>query len=131
MPNNDHVAQLVGILLILIDQGFFMGTFFLIAGHFTPASYDRKGAGGLLRDRVVRLLIPLFAFDLVLGPLVTIPILVADHAPVSLSLGTYLSIARPGPLWFVEVGMQSGLPACVKLNGARRGQGCGVSFGLQ
>lgn len=91
MPNNDHVAQLVGILLILIDQGFFMGTFFLIAGHFTPASYDRKGAGGLLRDRVVRLLIPLFAFDLVLGPLVTIPILVADHAPVGPSLGTYLS----------------------------------------
>jgi glucans biosynthesis protein C len=103
IPNNEPVAQLVGLLLILCNQGFFMGTFFLIAGHFTPASYDRKGPGGFLRDRAVRLLIPLFAFDLVLGPLVTIPTLVANAVPIRPTLDFYLSIAMPGPLWFVEV----------------------------
>jgi fucose 4-O-acetylase-like acetyltransferase len=102
IPNaSDKAAQLVGLLLILFNQGFFMGTFFLIAGHFTPASYDRKGAGGFLRDRVVRLLIPLFAFVLLLGPIATIPELIAFH--VRPSLDVYLAIARPGPLWFVEV----------------------------
>ena len=36
-----------------------MGFFFLLAGYFTPASYERKGAGAFLTDRFVRLGIPL------------------------------------------------------------------------
>jgi hypothetical protein len=95
-------ANVVGLLIILIDQAFFMGAFFLIAGYFTPSSYDRKGTGGFLRDRLIRLVIPLIAFDLVLGPVTEIPALVYTHGHLSPYL--YLTnMIGPGPLWFVEV----------------------------
>jgi glucan biosynthesis protein C len=35
----------------------------LIAGYFTPGSHNRKGAGPFLRDRLVRLGIPLLIYD--------------------------------------------------------------------
>lgn len=95
------VANAVGLFILLIDQAFFMGAFFLIAGYFTPTSYDRKGAGGFLRDRLIRLIIPLFAFDLVLGPIAEIPARV--QAGAHLSWGLYLDMTNWGPLWFVEV----------------------------
>jgi glucan biosynthesis protein C len=47
-----------------------MGVFFLIAGYFTPGSYDRKGAGPFLRDRLVRLGIPLLIYDSLIQPFV-------------------------------------------------------------
>jgi hypothetical protein len=31
-------------VFVTLNQAFFMGFFFLIAGYFTPASFDRKGA---------------------------------------------------------------------------------------
>lgn len=99
----DAVANGVGLLVVLFDQAWFMGAFFLIAGHFTPSSYDRRrDAGGFLRDRVIRLIIPLAAFDLVIGPATIIPAGLRAHA--HLSLETYLTrMVGPGPLWFVEV----------------------------
>lgn len=99
--NSDPASAVVGLLLILINQSFFMGAFFLIAGYFTPASYDRKGAGGFLRDRAIRLIIPLLAFDLLLGPLTLIPEFVRIGR--TLSFRTYLDMIGPGPLWFAEV----------------------------
>jgi fucose 4-O-acetylase-like acetyltransferase len=97
----DTLANLVGLFVILFDQAFFMGAFFLIAGYFTPDSYDRKGAAGFLRDRLVRLLIPLAAFLLVLGPVAEIP--AALQANARLSWSQYVGMINPGPLWFVEV----------------------------
>lgn len=53
-----------------VNAAFFMGLFFLISGYFLPRAYDRKGAGALLRDRFVRLGVPLLFFSLaVFGPL--------------------------------------------------------------
>ncbi|WP_181923822.1 hypothetical protein [Streptomyces inhibens] len=45
-----------------------MGFFFMIAGYFTPASYDRKGARPFLRDCLKRLGVPLLAFLLLYVP---------------------------------------------------------------
>src|SRR5438874_6121092 len=42
-----------------VNAAFFMGLFFLISAYFLPASFDRKGASAFLRDRFVRLGIPL------------------------------------------------------------------------
>jgi fucose 4-O-acetylase-like acetyltransferase len=97
--NKDPVAQTAGLFLILFNQAFFMGAFFLIAGYFTPFSYDRKGARGFLRDRVLRLLVPIVAFDLVIGPLALIP---ATHGNLSIAFLVEI-VAGPGPLWFAEV----------------------------
>ena len=100
-PTTSTVANVAGLFILLIDQAFFMGAFFLIAGYFTPSSYDRKGAGGFLRDRLIRLIVPLFAFDLVLGPLAEIPSRIEAHGHPS--WGLYLKMTNQGPLWFAEV----------------------------
>jgi surface polysaccharide O-acyltransferase-like enzyme len=42
-----------------VNAAFFMGLFFLISGYFVPGSFDRKGAGIFIKDRLRRLGIPL------------------------------------------------------------------------
>jgi len=106
-PPGDAVTPLVLLLFVLLNQAFFMGSFFLIAGYFTPGSYDRKGAGAFLRDRLVRLGIPLLVFTLVINPLVGF--LGYNYLPEQIRPGPspsfwefYLLAFGPGPLWFVE-----------------------------
>ena len=103
VPNNNRVAEVFGLLLLLIDQSFFMGAFFLIAGYFTPFSYDRKGAGAFVRDRVIRLIIPMAFFWLVLNSVTEALGALGSHQPLSFGWGAYLGSIGPGPLWFVEV----------------------------
>jgi glucan biosynthesis protein C len=53
-----------------VNAAFFMGFFFLIAGYFTGSSFDRRGGAAFVRDRLVRLGIPLvFVTFFVFGPL--------------------------------------------------------------
>jgi acyltransferase-like protein len=97
---------LTGILLTIpngIGMATGMGFFFLISAYFTPGSYDRKGAASFLRDRLVRLGIPLLLYDLLLHPLV---VYIAGGLQGSYwsFYGTYLihagTIAN-GPVWFI------------------------------
>ncbi len=82
-----------------------MGFFFLLAGYFTPRSYDRKGGTSFLRDRIIRLGLPWLVYSLLLEPLV---VYIAKGLPGSFwsFYPTYLhwvdSIAD-GPIWFVEL----------------------------
>jgi glucan biosynthesis protein C len=104
----DPSATLLDILLVL-DQSFFMGAFFLIAGLFVPGSYERKGGGRFLRDRVVRLGVPLLLFAVVLRPLVSFGIYplwrdeVVRQGVEPSYWRFYLETWDPGPMWFVEV----------------------------
>src|ERR1019366_3667481 len=50
-----------------LNQSYFMGFFFLLAGYYTPASYDRKGAWSFLADRLRRLGLPLLGYFFVLS----------------------------------------------------------------
>jgi peptidoglycan/LPS O-acetylase OafA/YrhL len=54
-------------LLTAVNQAFFMGMFFLLAGYFTPASLAKKGAARYLGDRLIRLGVPLVIFGFVLA----------------------------------------------------------------
>jgi peptidoglycan/LPS O-acetylase OafA/YrhL len=89
-------------ILVVFDQAFFMGFFFLISGFFTPGSYDRKGRQKFLRDRLIRLGIPLLAFLLLLRPLVTIGSYRSDYASMPY-WQFYIGSWDPGPMWFAEV----------------------------
>jgi hypothetical protein len=95
--------------LLLADQAFFMGFFFLIAGYFVPGSYDRKGGRAFMRDRLIRLGIPLLAFLILLRPILTAGIypkfrdIVAEQGHDLPYWLFYLITWDPGPLWFVEV----------------------------
>jgi hypothetical protein len=87
-----------------IDQAFFMGFFFLLAGYFTPGSFARKGPRRFLVDRFVRLGIPLVVYVLLISPLT---IAIATVASPRDLLATTIALRRqgvvePGPLWFVE-----------------------------
>ena len=46
-------------IFIDINQAYFMGLLFLISGYFSPQSLDRKGPARFVRDRLIRLGIPL------------------------------------------------------------------------
>jgi fucose 4-O-acetylase-like acetyltransferase len=107
-PPTDSSATLLDVL-VLLNQAFFMGTFFLISALFVPGSYDRKGARRFLAERLLRLGVPLVLWLLVLGPLVT----VSDYAEARDTAAQhgaelpywqyYVLSFSPGPMWFVEV----------------------------
>src|ERR1051326_7808109 len=69
-PAKDTLTSVLLTILTATNQAFFMGLFFLISAYFTPGSYDRKGAGPFLRDRLVRLGIPLLIYDSIINPFV-------------------------------------------------------------
>jgi glucan biosynthesis protein C len=82
------------------DQSFFMGLFFLISGFFTPGAVDRKGPGRFVRDRLLRLGVPLLVFALLLRPLLTLP---GYFGSGQSFWSHYLATWDPGPAWFLEV----------------------------
>jgi glucan biosynthesis protein C len=105
--NNDLLAFLVLLVFILINQSWFMGAFFLISGYSTPKSFDHKGTGFFLKDRLLRLGIPLVIFFFVLNPIASIGIY---QMPASLTGITspltwekYPKLIGIGPLWFVAM----------------------------
>ncbi len=56
-------------LFCSVNQAFFMGLFFLLAGYFTPPALAAKGWRRFVVDRLLRLGVPLLVFGFVLGPL--------------------------------------------------------------
>lgn len=107
-PARDRSGVVLDVLVVLA-QTFFMGFFFLIAGFFVPTSYDRKGGRRFLRDRLVRLGVPLAVFLVVLRPIVSVgfyPRMRAAAAARGVDLPYwkfYLATWSPGPMWFVAV----------------------------
>lgn len=87
-------------LFAAVNQAFFMGFFFLIAGYLTPSSFDRKGWAAYSRDRLLRLGLPTLFFGFILGPL-TIAIAQDgwDFAGLWLALMSQLRFSI-GPMWF-------------------------------
>jgi glucan biosynthesis protein C len=95
-------------LFVVTNQAFFMGMFFMIGGFFTPSSYDRKGAFRFLKDRFLRLGIPIIFYMLFIHPLT----LLLLHVSVWNTSGNSIDLVRQylqgckefhvGPLWFTE-----------------------------
>jgi surface polysaccharide O-acyltransferase-like enzyme len=95
-------TSLVLTVFCAVNQSFFMGMFFLLAGYFTPSALARKGVRRFLQERLVRLGIPLLLFGFVLGPLTVAIASSVEGSSVGaswlgiLSEGTFVI----GPLWF-------------------------------
>lgn len=88
----------------ITNQAFFMGMFFFISAYFTAASLSRKSTGTFLKDRLVRLGIPLLVFYFILNPLSNfIHYYFIRHEDVSFT--DFLTNPQAwgfGPMWFVE-----------------------------
>lgn len=95
------VAQAAGGLFTMLDQAFFMGLFFLLAAYFLPPALDRKGTRNFLRDRFVRLFIPLAVYYAVISQVNAIDAYVLDGTPFTWQ--SYLAHARADHLWFVQL----------------------------
>src|SRR5512135_1384592 len=59
---SEMISSVLLTLFTALNQGYFMGLFYFAAGYFVPISLDRKGTWGFLRDRLIRLGIPLLFF---------------------------------------------------------------------
>lgn len=103
----DPLAYLALLVFSLLNQAWFMGAFFLLAGYFTPRSYDRKGPGAFLKDKLVRLGIPLVVFWLVLNPISWFGLWLMPASLTGITTPptwqTYLRFIGLGPLWFVAM----------------------------
>jgi fucose 4-O-acetylase-like acetyltransferase len=100
-------GSLSSILLVLfctVNQAYFMGLFFLLAGYFTPAAIRGKKPWLYLRDRMLRLGIPLLLFGWIFGPVTIALAGTSEGRPFTdrlLSLWRK-GVFEPGPLWFAE-----------------------------
>jgi glucan biosynthesis protein C len=105
-PTTEPAGILLSFLTTL-DHFYFMGLFFLIAGYFVPGALDRKGPMQFLKDRLVRLGIPLVAYNLLISPFV-LYVKGTQEGWFAGSLGQFVIMYwrelwfSPGPLWFVE-----------------------------
>ena len=86
------------------NQAFTLGMFFFISAFFTAASIKRKTTGKFLKDRLVRLVIPLVVFYFLLNP---VSIYIRNHFIRGDEVTLVQLITNPrvwgfGPMWFVE-----------------------------
>lgn len=97
-------ASLLLVFFCTINQAWFMGLFFLLAGRFTPAALQRKGAGPFVRDRLLRLGLPWLVFGYALGPVTLALARTArgdDFSAGLLRLWGSASFVN-GPTWFAS-----------------------------
>lgn len=105
----DFITGALGAWFLTVNQAYFMGLFLLISAYFVPGSYDRKGAGRFLKDRLIRLGIPVALYSWIIRPLLAY--LDPVRFPVSrppfwdFLTGKYFqdeAVFGAGPLWFIE-----------------------------
>jgi glucan biosynthesis protein C len=104
----DSITSVVGAWFVAVNQAYFMGLFLLVSAYFVPGSYDRKGAGRFLKDRLIRLGIPLAVYSWLIDPLFGYGRQALSGGPRLPLWGAYAhqfrygTLLGPGPLWFVE-----------------------------
>ncbi len=97
-PATDEISPIFLTLFNAINQSYFMSAFFLFAGYFTPRSFEKKGAGQFILDRLIRLGIPIVIYTTLLINLNAYILSVfASGIPYQLRLEY-----NPGHLWFLQ-----------------------------
>jgi peptidoglycan/LPS O-acetylase OafA/YrhL len=109
LPTTASLTGIVFTVFVSTNQAYFMGFFFLIAGYFTPASYNRKGSARFSVDRLIRLGIPLAVFGVLLDPLTNSiarawgrPAATAEPFLPDLIHRIFTADWNNGPLWFAQ-----------------------------
>lgn len=108
-PQTQSLGSLVLFIFVLFNQAWFMGALFLLAGYFTPGSYDRKGASTFLKERLIRIGIPLLVWIFVLNPLCNIGLYLEPNPRIPLPLTwtnfwqMYPEFVGFGVAWFLAL----------------------------
>lgn len=102
----DDITAVIGRWFCGVNQSYFMGLFLFISAYFVPGAYDRKGAGRFLKDRLIRLGIPLALYAWVIRPLWYFYTFKVSGSFWNWYAGDYFryfGYIGGGPLWFIEV----------------------------
>ncbi|MCO6450907.1 MAG: acyltransferase family protein [Caldilineales bacterium] len=108
-PTAPSLVGFAMILFVLMNQAWFMGALFLLAGYFTPGSFERKGSGSFLKDRLIRLGIPLAVWLFILNPISNIglylkpAVWVAEPLTVQNFMSMYTEFIGLGVAWFLAL----------------------------
>ena len=97
-------AAILMTILVTINQSFFMGFFFFLSAYFIPGSYNKKGAGRFVKDRLLRLGIPLVFYSFILSPVLIYLVYYfgeGHHISFIQFLGGFHDWINFGVLWFV------------------------------
>jgi glucan biosynthesis protein C len=105
----DFITGALGSWFVTVSQAYFMGLFLLVSAYFVPGAYDRKGPGHFLKDRLIRLGIPLAFYSWILRPPL-VYLYLRSVQGLRLSWWRYFpgeyfksnAVLGAGPLWFVE-----------------------------
>jgi glucan biosynthesis protein C len=97
-PGVDAFSPFFLTIFTALNQSYFMSAFFLLAGYFTPSAVERKGAGYFLKDRLIRLGIPIIIYSSLIINLNQVILEVWMHGRPFQWLFKY----HPGHLWFLQ-----------------------------
>lgn len=98
-------------LFIGILASFSMGILFLFAGYFLPSGYDRKGFLRFIKDKLIRLFIPVLLYVFIIDPIVVYLMLNDYYEYPKMSFFEHYRffiihkefLDDTGPLWFIVV----------------------------
>ena len=96
-PAIDAVSAMLLPLFNGINQSYFMSAFFLFAGYFTPRSFDKKGSRLFLKDRLIRLGIPILIYTTIIVNINAYMLAAYIGYPYHIRIGY-----EPGHLWFLQ-----------------------------
>jgi glucans biosynthesis protein C len=105
----DTITQVLLGIMTAVNQAYFMSFFFMLSGYFAMQSFRKKGSRVFLKDRFMRLGIPMLVFDLAINPVMEYSKIVKfGHYKDGLAAyyTAYMSHFPgfgTGPLWFVEL----------------------------
>ena len=101
--STEVVAERVPLtMFVSIDQAFFMGFFFLLSGYFGAASIARHGPSHFMRERLLRLGLPVIVYGWLIGPMTMALAGMVNGAPFLAHWAALLAAHafELGPLWF-------------------------------
>jgi len=96
-PAIDAVSAILLPLFNGINQSYFMSAFFLLAGYFTPRSFDKKGSKQFLKDRLIRLGVPIFIYSTIIVNINAYMLAAHIGYPYQIRIGY-----NAGHLWFLQ-----------------------------
>jgi surface polysaccharide O-acyltransferase-like enzyme len=97
-PAVDEISPILLTFVTAVNQSYFMSAFFFIAGYFTPRSLELKGASAFIKDRFIRLGIPILVYTTLI---VNINQLTLDVWQRGLPFKWKFTYS-PGHLWFLQ-----------------------------
>ena len=104
-PEEGSLAPVLLGAFVLMNQAWFMGAMFFLAGYFTPGAIGRQGPSLFLRRRCIRLGVPILLGLFVLEPVsrsaARLYLGDKDEAAIRAIWSDYPDLIGLGPLWFV------------------------------